>query len=187
MSTTPRSFERRAAVITTPNTPFTFVITDCPSDNDLAQYADYLLGHGIKNVVRACNASSYDGAALEKSYGIKVYDMEFEDGSVPSPAILDDFRRLVKTVASSPGENAIAVHCISGLGRAPVLVACALVDDGLDPVEVATVIRKHRRGALNKKQLQWLLDGGASKGTKGVKLKGSVMNFLGFKNKGTKA
>lgn len=51
----------------------------------------------------------------------------------------------------------IAVHCVAGLGRAPVLVAIALIEFAkMEPVDAATFIRKHRRGAINNIQLDWL-------------------------------
>ncbi len=51
----------------------------------------------------------------------------------------------------------IAVHCVAGLGRAPVLVAIALIEFAkMDPIDAATFIRKHRQGAINNKQLDWL-------------------------------
>ncbi len=61
-------------------------------------------------------------------------------------------------VSSSTGTGpTIAVHCVAGLGRAPVLVAIALIEFAkMEPVDAATFIRKHRRGAINNIQLDWL-------------------------------
>jgi protein tyrosine phosphatase type 4A len=52
---------------------------------------------------------------------------------------------------------ALAVHCVAGLGRAPVLVAIALIEFAhMDAVEAVTLIRRHRKGSINEKQLLYL-------------------------------
>ena len=52
----------------------------------------------------------------------------------------------------------IAVHCLSGLGRAPVLVAIALIEAGLDPSHAIDLIRRNRQGALNQNQIRFLME-----------------------------
>jgi protein tyrosine phosphatase type 4A len=62
---------------------------------------------------------------------------------------LDKWLGLVE--AEFPGKSkdtskkAIAVHCVAGLGRAPVLVCIALVEAGMDPYDAIAHIRKRRR------------------------------------------
>lgn len=51
----------------------------------------------------------------------------------------------------------IAVHCVAGLGRAPVLVAIALIEMGMKPLDAIEFIRSKRRGAFNKPQIAYLV------------------------------
>lgn len=51
----------------------------------------------------------------------------------------------------------IAVHCVAGLGRAPVLVAIGLIEMGMKPLDAIEFIRSKRRGAFNKPQISYLV------------------------------
>ena len=50
----------------------------------------------------------------------------------------------------------IGVHCVAGLGRAPVLVCIALMHSGMSAHDAVHLVRKKRRGAINAKQLEFL-------------------------------
>ena len=50
---------------------------------------------------------------------------------------------------AKPAEKRIAVHCVAGLGRAPFLVALAIVYKGCKPENAIKLIRNNRKGALN--------------------------------------
>ena len=56
----------------------------------------------------------------------------------------------------NPGKATVAVHCVAGLGRAPVLVAIALIEDGMEPLDAVHEIRSKRKGAINARQLAYL-------------------------------
>ena len=54
-------------------------------------------------------------------------------------------------------QSCVAVHCVAGLGRAPLLVALGLMEIGkIGPVEAVQYIRAQRRGAINAHQLRFL-------------------------------
>ena len=58
--------------------------------------------------------------------------------------------------AAGRAQQCIAVHCVAGLGRAPMLVAVALMEGGFDAVDAVQFIRKARRGAINDRQFRFL-------------------------------
>lgn len=142
-----------------------FVILDCPTESSLPHYIKELELRGATDVVRVCE-STYDQRTL-LSHGIVLHDWPFKDGGVPSQKIIADFLALCQSRfgrMSIDAKNAnsegpcIAVHCVAGLGRAPVLVALALIEAGMAPMDTIEFIRKQRRGAFNSTQLQFLVD-----------------------------
>ena len=141
--------------------PLRIVITDSPSDFTMDQHIRELVKLNVKHICRACEPT-YSTDAL-KAAKIEVHDFAFQDGDPPSPEIIKGWLELIDTLflKKGPGQlgptERISVHCVAGLGRAPVLVAVALIEGcRLEPLEAVQFIRKHRRGAINKKQLTWL-------------------------------
>lgn len=133
---------------------FRFLITDRPSDATMDSYLQELKKHGVTDVVRVCEPS-YDTTALQES-GITVHNWFFPDGSYPAEDILANWFNLLKSRNRDNPDACIAAHCIAGLGRAPVLVAVALVELGMASEDAVELIRNKRRGAINSKQLDYL-------------------------------
>lgn len=131
-----------------------FLITDRPSDVTIYQFIDELKKHRCHDVVRVCEPTYKTEPLINES--IDVLDWEFPDGHPPPKEIRDKWIQLVKKrFAEDPG-SCIAVHCVAGLGRAPVLVALALMESGMKYEDAVELIRQHRRGAINQKQLAYL-------------------------------
>ncbi|KND01016.1 uncharacterized protein SPPG_04109 [Spizellomyces punctatus DAOM BR117] len=203
-------YSQRLSVVDDPRSPITYLITDCPNEKSLLEdYLPLLQAHDCSNVVRLCDGGAYNADPL-RQHGITVWDWPFEDGSVPPEAIISAYRDMLDSLTSSTATSdtdakrrdsgrsgnassivgkskpAVAIHCISGIGRAPVLVAAALIDCGVDPVEAVELVRAKRRGALNKRQLAWLMDkkGGFKRKKRGKDGKGSIGKmFAGFLGK----
>ncbi|KAF9428523.1 Protein tyrosine phosphatase type IVA 1 [Podila epigama] len=139
--------------------PLSFLILDCPSDETLPAYIPIFEEHHVTDLVRICEGSPYNIQPLT-AIGIKVHDdMKFEDGTAPNKEIVARWLELNDEVffENNPNQDrCIAVHCVSGIGRAPVLVAVSLIESGMDPLDSIAYIRKARRGALNKNQIAFL-------------------------------
>lgn len=110
----------------------------------------------IRDVVRACEPT-YRTDILEKE-GIQVHDLQFADGFPPPQHIIDQWFELCRTRFREDSNACIAVHCVAGLGRAPVLVALALIELGMPYEDSVDLIRQKRRGAINARQLSYLAE-----------------------------
>uniref|UniRef100_A0A803J870 Protein tyrosine phosphatase 4A1 n=1 Tax=Xenopus tropicalis TaxID=8364 RepID=A0A803J870_XENTR len=122
--------------------------------SSMSKHSPELKKYGVTTLVRVCEAT-YDTALVEKE-GIQVLDWPFDDGAPPSNQIVDDWLNLLKMKFREEPGCCIAVHCVAGLGRAPVLVALALIESGMKYEDAVQFIRQKRRGAFNSKQLLYL-------------------------------
>jgi len=130
-----------------------FLVTDRPSERNIDSYVADLRRVGATTLIRVCEPT-YDAAFL-KACGIEVRDWEFVDGSPPPAELIAKWLQLCADVFIFP-DKCIAVHCVAGLGRAPVMVVIALMEAGMKCEDAILLIRSQRRGALNEKQLEFL-------------------------------
>jgi len=136
-----------------------FVILDAPNDSNVHVYLEALKRENVGHVVRVCDPS-YDTSSLLDN-NIAVHDWPFNDGDPPPDSIISSWLTLVKACfgdkkSDAKNKKCIGIHCVAGLGRAPVLVAIALIEKGMDPLDAVQTIRSRRRGAINAKQLHFL-------------------------------
>lgn len=131
-----------------------FLITDRPNDQTIHTFIQELKKHNVKEVVRVCEPT-YKVEEL-KAEGINVIDLVFDDGTFPPNEVIDEWFELLKNRFRESPDACVAVHCVAGLGRAPVLVALALIELGLKYEDAVALIRDKRRGAINSKQLAYL-------------------------------
>ncbi|XP_065600776.1 protein tyrosine phosphatase type IVA 2 isoform X1 [Cyrtonyx montezumae] len=131
-----------------------FLITHNPTNATLSRFIEELKKYGVTTLVRVCDAT-YNKAPIEKE-GIQFLDWPFDDGAPPPSEIVDDWLNLLKIKFREESGCCVAVHCVAGLGRAPVLVALALLECGMKYEDAVQFIRQKRRGAFNSKQLLYL-------------------------------
>ncbi|KAE9549468.1 hypothetical protein FO519_007326 [Halicephalobus sp. NKZ332] len=133
-----------------------FLISDRPNDFSLENYAKELEKHNTKAVVRVCEPT-YQPSVLTQ-HGIDFLDWQFDDGAPPPKEVIEKWINLVKDCfkVHPDGTASIAVHCVAGLGRSPLLVAIALLEAGMSCNDAVEMIRSQRRGALNERQLEFL-------------------------------
>ncbi|KAJ2454365.1 hypothetical protein EV183_001611 [Coemansia sp. RSA 2336] len=139
-----------------------FLIMDCPTNSTIPLYLREFGRLNVTDVVRVCEPT-YSKEPVEKR-DVTVHDLPFKDGDVPPASVLKQWLELVSTRmggakdADASGEpTTIAVHCVAGLGRAPVLVAVALIEKGMDPLDAIELVRHKRRGAFNNRQIAYLV------------------------------
>lgn len=134
-----------------------FLIMDAPRSANLYLYLKEMKRNNVTSCVRVCEPT-YESGDLENA-GINLHEMAYDDGTSPPPSVINSWLDLVEDtfIKKRVGDPTIAVHCVAGLGRAPVLVAIALIEFAdLDPVMAVDFIRKARRGAINNRQLNYL-------------------------------
>lgn len=175
---------RMLTLIECPHSQLRYLILDCPTESTLGFYLDEFVHWSVGTVTRCCQPT-YQTQRLTDQ-GIQVLDLPFKDGGVPPAQVIQEWLHLVETTRKryqqqqqqqteddksltddkavdsnrqqqQQQQPTIAVHCVAGLGRAPVLVAIALIEMGMKPLDAIEYIRSKRRGAFNKPQIMFLV------------------------------
>jgi protein tyrosine phosphatase type 4A len=126
-----------------------FLITNSPTNQTLQEYIKILLNNDITVVVRLCE-KTYDEDYLKQN-NIDFIDMFIEDGLYPSDIDITNFFTICSKYKN------IAIHCKSGLGRAPLLIALHyIIVEKQSTIETISKIRDKIKGAFNTKQLNFI-------------------------------
>jgi len=131
-----------------------FLITEQPQDASIGKYIEILRDHRVTHLVCATDPT-YKTEDIEHE-GVRFTSIPFPDGSPPSAEIVQRWLELLHSEFKVNPDMCVGVHCVTGLGRAPVLVAVALIELGMKYEDAIELIRKKRRGAINTRQLEFL-------------------------------
>ncbi|RNE99641.1 protein tyrosine phosphatase-like protein [Trypanosoma rangeli] len=135
---------------------FRFLILNAQSPSSVPMYVKLLQRYHVRHIVRACGPT-YNTEVFEK-HGMEVHGWTFEGGATPSQAVVGNWLDLLEREKNKSPPETIAVHCVAGLGRAPILVALALVEyGGMLALDAVGYVRARRKGAINQVQLNWLM------------------------------
>jgi len=135
---------------------FRFLIMDSPKDSNIYSYLQILGKYNVKVLVRISDPT-YSTEEVERA-GIAVEELQYPDGQAPSVEVVERWLDLCRTYLSTDKgpSPCLAVHCVTGLGRAPVLVALALICYGMEASAALALIRDRRRGSINAAQEEFL-------------------------------
>lgn len=78
-----------------------------------------------------------------------------EDGPAPEQALLVALADFVRDLRRN-GKRTL-IHCAGGMNRSALIVAAALIRDGMAPREAVALIRERRPGALSNSEFVTLL------------------------------
>lgn len=151
-----------------------FLLFEAPNDANLSLYIKEMKKYNCKNLIRVCNQCYSEDILLNA--GITVHDFSFPDGTVPPHNLIKKyltFLQLLKNKKLNDNDNinnninnnhinnidikpCVAIHCVASLGRAPLLIGVALIEEGEDPLVCIQRIRNKRPGALNLRQVKYL-------------------------------
>lgn len=135
-----------------------FVITEIPKKEQLVEYETLLKNHQVDLLIRIVENSLLYEINIP---GLSIVDFtDFQDGSVPTNEIMERYIKVIEEIKLKCTNPVVAMHCFSSLGRCPTFLGISMIIENpkMDKYDIIIYIRKKRPGALNVKQVNWLID-----------------------------
>lgn len=145
---------------------FIIYLTSTPKSSSIEYFSQFMKDHSVTDIFCFCTPE-YDPTLFSK-YNLNFHNLEFPDGSTPTPDLLDRFNQIIdQMMKNNPTKKiTINVHCYTGMGRAPTFIAYLMISRcGIEPHISIDNIRKKRRGCFNAKQLDWITNTNIKKRT----------------------
>lgn len=131
-----------------------YILSSCPNDKNIEEYSTFLKDNNVKYLVNFCE-KEYQNSNLNNS--IKYESLFIEDGKTPGSDKLERWKELCNDCIKE--NKNIALHCVSGMGRAPTMLCIALIEyDNYNSIDAIELLRKKRKGCLNSIQLRYLMN-----------------------------
>lgn len=151
-------------------------LTGSPKSASIGEFSRFMKDKAVTDVFCFCEPE-YDRSVFQDD-GFNYHNLEFPDGSTPEQDLLDTFDQIFdqivehsigKTTSNIQQKNksekgvqhdiVINMHCQSGMGRAPTMLAYLMITRcGFENIDTIDHIRKHRKGTFNKKQIDWIIN-----------------------------
>ncbi|MCX7598465.1 MAG: dual specificity protein phosphatase family protein [Armatimonadetes bacterium] len=124
--------------------PGRLAVLACPDEAGVRRLARM----GVKLLI---SLNEYPPPTLSvRRAGMRHVRVPLADGAAPSLAVVE---QLVGVIGDALGrDEAVAVHCDAGIGRAGTVVACYVVSCGYTPQDAIEFVRSRRPGAVENEQ-----------------------------------
>ena len=136
-----------------------YILSSCPSKSNIEQYSTFLKNNNVKYLVNLCD-SHYPIDHLDNS--INYVNIPIDDGKNPEENQLEEWKRLCQNCINE--NKNIALHCLSGMGRAPTMLCISLIEyENYLPCDAIELLREKRKNCINTLQLRYIINYKADK------------------------
>jgi protein tyrosine phosphatase type 4A len=135
-----------------------YFITECPRIEQLEEFKHIIIKNKVNILIRILEPSQLYEINVPN---LTVVDFtDFQDGSVPTTEIMERYIQIIEDAKKKYKNPNILGHCLSSMGRMPTFLGISMIyfNPKMDRCDIIIYIRKKRPGALNVKQMNWLID-----------------------------